>query len=248
MATALEPAVKEKKIKNRLRNRFLLSAHQQASSLDVPSSIGSSTSLEASAGERADGAPTASSTTVDSCNSRVKRMLFRRARSETVDSSAEDRPSSSSSSSRRFFLLKADSVGNQLIQETSAAPITEAAPVHLSPRSPPPPYDTQSDTSSIRSNSISQPPSYDEAMAQTGPNDVRRQPQQNCHQNGHYNPMEPVMIAAYCSCGECQERYSMAEEEQQHHDDNCADAVFPMETHVLMQEVLADGMAFCNLM
>lgn len=40
----------------------------------------------------------------------------------------------------------------------------------------------------------------------------------------------------------------MAEEEQQHHDDNCADAVFPMETHVLMQEVLADGMAFCNLM
>lgn len=45
MATALEPAVKEKKIKNRLRNRFLLSAHQQASSLDVPSSIGSSTSL-----------------------------------------------------------------------------------------------------------------------------------------------------------------------------------------------------------
>jgi len=45
-------------------------------------------------------------------------------------------------------------------------------------------------------------------MAQTGTNDVRRQThhqsQQHCHQNGHYNPMEPVMIAAYCSCGECQ--------------------------------------------
>lgn len=74
-------------------------------------------------------------------------MLFRRARSETVDSaSAEDR----SSSSRRFFLLKADSVGNQLIQETAATgPIIEAAPVHLSPRSPPPPYDTQSDVNQL---------------------------------------------------------------------------------------------------
>ena len=43
-----------------------------------------------------------------------------------------------------------------------------------------------------------------------------------------------------------QARYLSSEEEE--HEDNCADAVFPMETHVLMQEVLADGMAFCSLM
>lgn len=37
-------------------------------------------------------------------------------------------------------------------------------------------------------------------------------------------------------------------DEEEEAEDNCADAVFPMETHVLMQEVLADGMAFCSLM
>lgn len=40
----------------------------------------------------------------------------------------------------------------------------------------------------------------------------------------------------------------MQAEEEHTQDDSCADAVLPMETHVLMQEVLADGMAFCSLM
>ena len=46
-----------------------------------------------------------------------------------------------------------------------------------------------------------------------------------------------------------QARYLTAEDEEPDNtQDNCADAVFPIETHFLMQEVLADGMAFCSLM
>ncbi|XP_059086887.1 uncharacterized protein LOC131883420 isoform X2 [Tigriopus californicus] len=49
----------------------------------------------------------------------------------------------------------------------------------------------------------------------------------------------------FCTCRRCQARYRQYFEEDP---DPSGDAMIPMETQVLMQEVLTDGMAFCNIM
>jgi len=86
------------------------------------------------------------------------------------------------------------------------------------------------------------PPSYYEAVGQVSSNG-------SC--DGRIaNWTDPGGHDLYCMCHECQARYLTAEDEEPENSihDNCADAVFPIETHFLMQEVLADGMAFCSLM
>ncbi|XP_046639496.1 uncharacterized protein LOC124320676 [Daphnia pulicaria] len=226
---AAEQQLKDKK-KNRFRERFLLT---QAASLDevVTPSAGST--------EGDDPSRTAASTSLSNC-SRMRRMLFRRTRSETEGGTRSPRVS------------KANSIANStpeqghprlnftpqsaVLEEGSTASTVVTRLQSLMPRSPPPPYDGNSESESVRSGSIC-PPTYDEAMAQNGPND------QN---DSNLSTMVTAMPIGYCNCRECQARYFNAEDEEQ--EDNCGDAVFPMETHVLMQEVLADGMAFCSLM
>lgn len=50
----------------------------------------------------------------------------------------------------------------------------------------------------------------------------------------------------FCTCRKCQARYRRYFEEDMAAGGN--EAMIPMETQVLMQEVLTDGMAFCSLM
>jgi len=52
----------------------------------------------------------------------------------------------------------------------------------------------------------------------------------------------------FCTCRKCQARYRQYFEEDLADPNNDAEAMIPMETQVLMQEVLTDGMAFCSLM
>ncbi|KAK4015544.1 hypothetical protein OUZ56_030518 [Daphnia magna] len=227
MAAAAEQQLKEKK-KNRFRERFLLT---QAASLDevMTSSTGSM-----------EGESPSGNTTTDGTSrcSRMRRMLFRRTRSETEDRTRNSRlnktDSIPSSTPDQVGLRLNFPPESSVSEEVSDASFTLPQLHSLMPRSPPPPYDKETNTPHLAGVC---PPTYDEAMAQSGPND----------QNG---PNLPTMVSnlpiGYCNCRECQARYFNSEEEEQ--EDNCADAVFPMETHVLMQEVLADGMAFCSVM
>jgi len=50
----------------------------------------------------------------------------------------------------------------------------------------------------------------------------------------------------FCTCRKCQARYRQYFEEEP--DPNMDAGMIPIETQVLMQEVLTDGMAFCSLM
>lgn len=55
----------------------------------------------------------------------------------------------------------------------------------------------------------------------------------------------------FCTCRKCQARYRQYFEEDlaaANDPNNDAEVMIPMETQVLMQEVLTDGMAFCSLM
>ncbi|XP_057373756.1 uncharacterized protein LOC130694677 isoform X1 [Daphnia carinata] len=224
MAAAAEQ-LKDKK-KNRFRERFLLT---QAASLDEV--------MTSSTGECSPG-----NTTTDGTSrcSRMRRLLFRRTRSETEDQTRNSRLNKTDSIisptpeqvGLRVNFTPESSVSEEVSDASSTLPHLHS----LMPRSPPPPYDKESQSNTPRLAGVC-PPTYDEAMAQNGPND----------QNGPNLPtMGSNLPIGYCNCRECQARYFNSEEEEQ--DDNCADAVFPMETHVLMQEVLADGMAFCSVM
>ncbi|KAL7639018.1 UNVERIFIED_CONTAM: hypothetical protein RMT77_010552 [Armadillidium vulgare] len=56
--------------------------------------------------------------------------------------------------------------------------------------------------------------------------------------------MRELQIAQYCGCSKCQSLYY-----NYYYDEAINDgSAFPMETQVIMQEVLADGLAFCSLM
>jgi len=146
-------------------------------------------------------------------------------------------PAATSASRSRFpFGTASDVAANSLTQAN-----------HLMPQSPPPPYEAHSERESnaagrpsISSNVL--PPSYYEAVGQTSGSSS------SC--DGRVIQWtDPGGHDLYCMCHECQARYLTAEDEEPDNtQDNCADAVFPIETHFLMQEVLADGMAFCSLM
>ncbi|ROT66203.1 hypothetical protein C7M84_015798 [Penaeus vannamei] len=56
--------------------------------------------------------------------------------------------------------------------------------------------------------------------------------------------LRELQLAQYCGCAKCQGLYY-----SYYYDDAMNDGgAFPMETQVLMQEVLTDGLAFCSLM
>ncbi|EFX81389.1 hypothetical protein DAPPUDRAFT_242330 [Daphnia pulex] len=194
---AAEQQLKDKK-KNRFRERFLLT---QAASLDevVTPSAERLKKCDRTSGstEGDDPSRTAASTSLSNC-SRMRRMLFRRTRSETEGGARSPRVS------------KADSIANStpeqghprlnftpqsaVLEEGSTASTAVTRLQSLMPRSPPPPYDGNSESESVRSGSIC-PPTYDEAMAQNGPND------QN---DSNLSTMVTAMPIGYCNCRECQ--------------------------------------------
>ena len=158
MATAAEP-VKEKK-KNRLRSRFLAA---QASSLDsVTPSSGTKAgwhnlmisqwitqaSSYADAGEEGDLSRTMTTGSSPSSCSRMRRMLFRRTRSEAVVDVSRS-PGINKSLSRANDGESFD--GQSSVGWNQRGRLTvqeEPVPCHLmTPQSPPPPYDQQSDVS-----------------------------------------------------------------------------------------------------
>nr|XP_045619760.1 hormone receptor 4-like [Procambarus clarkii] len=56
--------------------------------------------------------------------------------------------------------------------------------------------------------------------------------------------LRELQLAQYCGCAKCQSLYY-----SYYYDDAMNDGgAFPMETQVLMQEVLTDGLAFCSIM
>lgn len=229
---SVEP-VKEKK-KNKLRSRFLMT---QCSSLDHGSSSASVAANQCTEREESRTSPSSSG------SSRIRKMLFRRSRSEdrmrNIRIKENGAPQTTPGNRTRFPFSTA------LVSDGAVSLV--AHPNHLMPQSPPPPYegDLEREADAVGTRLIissTSPPSYSEAVGQTNSNS-------SCEVS-HIHWTDPGGHDLYCMCHECQARYLTADDEEPENstEDNCADAVFPIETHFLMQEVLADGMAFCCLM
>lgn len=100
----------------------------------------------------------AASGSPSSC-SRMRRMLFRRTRSETEDRMRNSRLTKGDSitgadSTPEPVHSRLNFTPSSVLEEASAVPVVALTRLHsLMPRSPPPPYDTNSD---VRSGNISQ--------------------------------------------------------------------------------------------
>ncbi|XP_050700364.1 pre-mRNA 3'-end-processing factor FIP1-like, partial [Eriocheir sinensis] len=73
---------------------------------------------------------------------------------------------------------------------------------------------------------------------------ARREAQLEQERDMERQRIRELQLAQYCGCAKCQNLYY-----SYYYDDPMNDGgAFPMETQVLMQEVLTDGLAFCSLM
>jgi len=227
--------VKEKK-KNKLRSRFLLT---QRSSLD-----NASPSPPASGNQSSSGSEESKSSS--SGSSRIRKMLFRRSRSEDRMRNIRIKENSAS-----FTPPENRSRFSFITGMTPALEEDSAHANHLIPQSPPPHYEAHSERvgseAAGRAAGLcsASPPSYYEAMGH-----VSSSSSESEASRARSYWTDPQGHALYCTCHECQARYLTTDDEEPENttQDNCADAVFPIETHFLMQEVLADGMALCSVM
>ncbi|XP_042220421.1 uncharacterized protein DDB_G0271670-like isoform X1 [Homarus americanus] len=74
--------------------------------------------------------------------------------------------------------------------------------------------------------------------------DAQREAQLERERDMERQRLREIQLAQYCGCAKCQSLYY-----SYYYDDPMNDGgAFPMETQVLMQEVLTDGLAFCSIM
>lgn len=74
--------------------------------------------------------------------------------------------------------------------------------------------------------------------------DAQREAQIELERDMERQRLRELQLAQYCGCAKCQGYYY-----SYYYDDAMNDGgAFPMETQVLMQEVLTDGLAFCSIM